>query len=696
MVTDGRGARGPTVALAGNPNVGKSTIFNGLTNLRQHTGNWSGKTVGCAWGTWRRGDTEYKVVDIPGAYSLRSLTGEEQEARDYICFGGADVTVVVCDASCLERNLDLALQILEVTPNVILAVNLMDQAEAWGIEVDGKALSKQLGAPVVCMSARDRGGLEGLMEAIADFKPVVNRLPPVKYPGEIEREVSSLEPVLHRALRDGVTAQWAALSLLEGQRGLSEAIYSRMDPASRPEAKSAVDGARARLEAQGLSGVGLSDAIVSSIYDRAEEICTGAVRRRGDRRGERQLKVDKFLTRPATGVPVMLAMLALLFFLTIEGANALSGVLQRALGIVDPLLERWLEDMGAPWWLEGALLDGVWRVLSWVVSVMLPPMAIFFPLFTLLEDFGYLPRVAFSLDESFRRAGACGKQALTMCMGLGCNAAGVTGCRIIASPRERLIAAVTNGLVPCNGRFPTLLAMIAIIAAGAGVSGAIWQALGLTLLMGLSVAATLLTSKLLSRTLLKGRASVMTLELPPFRAPKLGQVLTRSFLDRTVFVLGRAAAVAAPAGLIIWCAANVTYQGRTLLAVITGALEGIGRFMGLDGVILTAFILGLPASETVVPIMLMAYTASSTLSPMGSAGQLGEILTAQGWTWETALCTAIFCLMHWPCSTTLLTVKRETGRWRWAALAALLPTVMGMVLCTAVHWGVVFVLNLAV
>ena len=327
-----------------------------------------------------------------------------------------------------------------------------------------------------------------------------------------------------------------------------------------------------------------------------------------------------------------------------------------------------------------ALVDGVWRVLAWVVSVMLPPMAIFFPLFTLLEDLGYLPRIAFVLDHAFRRAGACGKQSLTMCMGLGCNACGVTGCRIIDSPRERLIAILTNSLVPCNGRFPTLIALISVFFARNSLQAALLL-LG-TLVLG--VGMTLGVSRVLSLTVLRGLPSSFALELPPYRRPRVGQVLVRSVLDRTVFVLGRAAAVAAPAGLVIWLSANVSIAGASVLSHITGFLDPLGRFMGMDGVILTAFLLGWPANEIVVPVMLMAYLAQGTLVDAADTQTLGQLLLAQGWTPVTAVCTMLFSLFHWPCSTTCLTVAKETKSAKWTALAVVLPTLVGMLLCIIV------------
>ena len=447
-----------TVALAGNPNVGKSTVFNGLTGLRQHTGNWSGKTVSAAWGRYSYKGQEYTLVDIPGAYSLLSLSAEEQAARDYICFGGAQVTVIVCDATCLERNLDLVLQILEVTSRAVLAVNLMDEANLRGIYIDTEAVSQALSIPVVAMDARRKKGFDELKAAITGAldAPALPKPPPIEYSPQIEAAVSSISRSIGPVLKDKLDARWASLRLLEGSPSLLDSIdeYLGFHLQAEPHVAQAFSQASELLRSQGIDGLSFRDQIVSAIYAKAGEISGRCVRQGSGAKARRQLKIDCLLTRRSTGMPVMLLLLSLIFFITIEGANFISGYLQYGLNQVGRWLDAAMIGFGAPGWLRDPLINGVWLVLSWVVAVMLPPMAIFFPLFTFLEDLGYLPRLAFTLDESFRRAGSCGKQALTMCMGFGCNAAGVVGCRVISSPRERVIAAVTNSFVPCNGRFP--------------------------------------------------------------------------------------------------------------------------------------------------------------------------------------------------------------------------------------------------
>lgn len=422
---------------------------------------------------------------------------------------------------------------------------------------------------------------------------------------------------------------------------------------------------------------------MSALVETAEAIGAASVTQLRSAAGRREQRLDRLLTSHATGIPLMLLLLAGVLWLTITGANYPSQLLSDGLFWVQDRLSDLFAYLNAPAWLHGALVLGVYRVLAWVVSVMLPPMAIFFPLFTLLEDFGYLPRVAFVLDHAFQRAKACGKQALTMCMGFGCNAAGVVGCRIIDSPRERLIAILTNNFVPCNGRFPTLIAIITMFFVGTsgGPGRGLLAALLLTGVILLGVFLTFGVSRLLSGTLLRGVPSSFTLELPPYRRPRIGQVVVRSVLDRTLFVLGRAAAVAAPAGLLIWLCANVQVGGDSILNWCTGFLDPFARLLGLDGVILMAFLLGFPANEIVIPIIIMAYLSTGSLLEFDSLDALRQLLVDHGWTWLTAVCTMLFSLMHWPCSTTCLTIGKETKSAKWTLLSIAIPTGIGMAVC---------------
>lgn len=618
------------VALMGNPNVGKSTIFNGLTRLRQHTGNWAGVTVSCAMGQFSYGGQDFSAVDLPGIYSFDTRSAEEELTKDFILNGDYDFLLVVCDATCLERGLYLLSQAAALLehreeagpmPQAVLCVNLFDEAEKKGIRIDFKALERSLGIPVAPCCGRTARGLLPLKKLLA-------------------------------SLTASCPCACASCSL--------STPYGKLPSAFSPR----------DLAAQAVT-------YTKKHYRKREE------------------RLDRILTGPFTGTAVMVLLLLGIFWLTITGANYPSSMLWDLFFSLEPRLAEAALSIGLPQWFIDMAVFGVYRVVAWIVSVMLPPMAIFFPLFTLLEDLGYLPRAAFNMDGAFHKCSACGKQCLTMAMGLGCNAAGVVGCRIIDSPRERLIAILTNSLMPCNGRFPLLLTMIALLGAGGGVwaglpmenpvLSSLLTALVLTLFILAAILATLGASFLLSRTLLKGVPSSFTLELPPYRRPQPGKVIVRSIFDRTLFVLGRAVAVAAPAGLVIWLLANLTVGGESLLMHIAGFLDPLGTLMGLDGIILMAFILGFPANEIVLPIILMAYLQSGVLAPMDDKTAILSLLSANGWTVKTAVCMAVFSLFHWPCSTTCLTIKKETGSLKWTAVSILLPTGIGVLLCMLVN-----------
>ena len=678
-----------SVALSGNPNVGKSTLFNSLTGSSQHTGNWAGVTVSCFKGSCSSKKYNYVFADLPGTYSLMAHSAEEALARDGICFGNCDAAVVICDSTCLERNLNLVLQILETGIPAMICVNFMDEAAKKNIRIDLPALSRELSAPVAGTTARKKRSLEHFLDRLDETVDHPDTEPfHIFYDAAVEQAISMLLPFTE-PLSSRLSPRWLALRLLENDPGLLRSLNTFLgrDLSEDDALCQAVRQARSHLDQAGIFEDDLKDRIVSGIVNTAESIASRTVSLPEKPYGKRDAFWDRILTGRLAGYPAMIGLLALIFWLTITGANYPSALLSSLFFSFQEKLTAAFMAVNAPQWLHGILVLGVYRVLAWVISVMLPPMAIFFPLFTLLEDFGYLPRIAYNLDRPFQCCKACGKQALTMAMGFGCNAAGVTGCRIIDSPRERLIAILTNSFVPCNGRLPALVTLITLFFTGASSAGPISSlrpALILTFFILTGVAATFFVSRLLSATVLKGVPSSFTLELPPYRRPQIGRVIWRSILDRTLFILGRAAAVAAPAGLVIWILANVSIGDISLLARFSGYLDPIGRLMGMDGVILMAFILGLPANEIVIPIIIMAYTSQGTLIEPGNLSDLHTLLISQGWTWVTALCTMVFFLFHWPCSTTLMTIKKETGSLKWTCLSILLPTACGVILCMAI------------
>ncbi len=681
------------IALAGNPNVGKSSVFNLLTGMKQHTGNWPGKTVSSAQGYCRSEKSGYVLVDLPGTYSLMSHSPEEEVARNFICFAEPDVTVAVCDATCLKRSLNLVLQIMEFSPKTLVCVNLMDEAERKNIRIDLGMLSKKLGVPVVGVSARRKKSMETLISALDELVEAENAQAGIKieYPQNITSAALRIENELAEYNLSGFNLHWLSLRLLEGDSGLLEELCGHISENKAERLSFVCNEARAELEKAGISSDRIKDIAVSVILQTAEDICEGCVVYKSDGSGYSRADrtLDRIFTGKATAFPIMLLMLAGIVWLTVVFANYPSSLLSEFLLSFQYPIFNFLDFVGMPAQLCNMTAFGIYRVLAWVVSVMLPPMAIFFPLFTLLEDLGYLPRVAYNLDKPFKKCAACGKQSLTMCMGLGCNAAGVVGCRIIDSKRERLLAILTNSFMPCNGKFPALTAIITMfLTFGCGAYSSLISAVIMTAIIAAGVFMTMAATKLLSKTVLRGMPSSFALEMPPYRPPQVGRVIVRSVLDRTIFVLGRAAAVAAPCGMVIWLMANLQIGGASILAHVTEFLDPFAQLMGLDGVILTAFILGFPANEIVIPIAIMAYSAAGAITELDSLSQMRELFAANGWTVQTAISTMLFSLMHWPCSTTLITVKKETGSIKWTLLAALVPTAFGIAACILLNLAI--------
>ena len=563
---------------------------------------------------------------------------------------------------------------MEITNNVILCVNLLDEAKKKKIKIDLDKLSSELGIPVVGTTARKKKTLTNLIKTLekvcnGNIKPNPKK---VRYSKDIEKSISEISNILE--VETSLPKQlyrWVSLKLLDGEPKILNSIQENFSIDIN------------KFDAFKKLNENFKDVIVSSIMDKAEKICKKVCTFENENYSSRDRKIDKILTSKYLGFPIMILFLGLIFWLTIVGANYPSQILFSLFEWIQEKLFLFVNWIGIPDWISNMLILGIYQTLTWVISVMLPPMAIFFPLFTILEDLGYLPRIAFNMDGFFKKCCCTGKQMITMCMGFGCNAAGCVGCRIINSPRERLIAIITNNFVPCNGRFPFLIAVATIFIAGTmnGIGATFISTLAVIFVILLGIFLTLLISKILSKTILKGMPSSFVLELPPYRKPQFGKVFIRSIFDRTLFVLGRAVSVAAPAGLVIWLFANTGFQDMSLLDIIANFLTPLANLMGLDGYILTAFILGIPANEIVLPIILMCYMGNGSLVNLEDTYQIGQILINNGWTMLTAINVMIFTCLHFPCATTLLTIKKETGSLKWTLLSFIIPTVCGVLIC---------------
>ena len=667
------------VGLVGNPNVGKSTIFNALTGMHQHTGNWPGKTVEKATGFKIYNGTRYEFEDLPGTYSLASHSKEEEVTRDFIYFSDYDALVVVCDATALERNLNLVMQVLEITSKVVISVNLVDEAKKKKIDIDFNKLSELLGVPVVPTIARSKKGINEVLLKLDEVCHIKNK--PIKISYDfLEKETKKLYDLIPNT---HVDKDIVALHLLTYDIPFLNSFDFNFhtDLVYNLDIRNKVREVNNELYMKGFTKDDIETLTMECVSLECEKIASEVITYNKENYDKKDRIIDKYLTNKFTGTIIMILLLFFVLWITIVGANYPSSILYDLFFKFEDILLKFLTFVHLPSIVINALVYGIYRVLAWVIAVMLPPMMIFFPLFTLLEDLGYLPRIAFNMDGVFKKCDSCGKQALTMVEGFGCNAVGVTGARIIDSPRERLIAILTNAFVPCNGRFPLLISLISMFL----IANTLFGSFILTLFIIFGILVTFLVSKILSKTILKGEASSFTLELPPYRRPQIIKVIIRSIFDRSLFVLKRAIAVSAPAGFVIWLMANIHIGNLSILKICINFLNPFGHLIGMDGVIIMAFLLGFPANEIVIPIMIMGYMSLGYITDISNLAELKTLFINNGWTTLTAVCVMLFSILHFPCMTTILTIKKETGSNKWAFLSFIIPFVIGIIVCFIVN-----------
>jgi ferrous iron transport protein B len=675
------------VGLAGNPNVGKSAIFNTLTGGRQHVGNWPGKTIERAEGDFRHGEWQIHLVDLPGTYSLAAQSPEEIVARDYILSDEPDVIVDIVDATCLERNLNLTLQSLELTGKVVVALNLMDEVRRQGWEIDTEALEEALGVPVIPTVAVEGEGLPELVEEVVAVAKGQLRTEPVSvdYGVTIEGYIQDLEADLDSLGIDG-QSRWLALRLLEDDPEIVQAFQKgdlahfclREDAApASPEALRAVLRRAARLREATHPDARIE--IVRRRYELAHEVTHRVARHLRPMETSLTERMDRIITHRIWSCPIMLAILVGVLWITIQGANIPSSWLGSAFAWLAEVTRDLLLSINAPWWVVGSLVDGLIVGTGTVIAVMLPPMIIFFTAFNLLEDIGFIPRVAFNLDRLMRAVGSQGKHTLVAMMSFGCNVTGVLSSRIIEGPKDRIVAIVTAPLVLCNGRFGAGLALIILFFGN--------RALQMTLIyLFISVGAMLLATWILNRLLFRREPGGFVMELPPFRTPKWGQVIWRTLVHQVGHTMGRAIMIAAPATLLIWLLGNLPPGAafeQTAIGQLVRVLAPLGQALGLTGEMLVALLFTLPAKEIVVSSLAMTYGLQSTLAD--SQAVLDYL--AQTWTTLVAFSFLTFYMLYLPCLVTVWAIWKETRSLKWTIVSLLLPLMMASAITFFIYQG---------